>query len=81
MFNVKFSYEGAIFHARNTKRVPCVGEHVIIDGWFTKNELKNLDILNDIQNECLFEIVDVCTCYDKDCETYEIEVRPWEDEE
>lgn len=81
MFNVKFSYEGAIFHARNTNRVPCIGEHIIIDGWFRKNELKNLDILNDIQNECLFEIVDVCTCCDKDCETYEIEVKPWEDEE
>lgn len=83
MFNVKFSYEGAIFHTRNTNRVPCIGEHVIIADWFVPSELRNIDILQKISNECLFTVTDVCTCYDGNDkrETYEIEVKPWEDEE
>lgn len=89
MFSVKFSYEGAIFHARNTNRVPCIGEHIIIEDWFVPSELcNNLDILKDISNECLFTVTDVCACYNKDSrrdgssiENYEIEVKPWEDEE
>lgn len=92
MFNVKFSYEGAIFHVRNTNRVPCIGEHVIIEGWvedrFVQGEVRNSDILQKISNECLFTVTDVCACYNKDSrrdgssiENYEIEVKPWEDEE